>query len=88
MQNWIKQKYKFNRHRTASVDSVEIESIEDFRRILDVGRRGILAKGKGLKKIDLELKVKEKMCELTGPDGCVLEFKKMSVRELGDGKTA
>ncbi len=79
LQNWIKQKYKFNRLDAVNVDSVEIESIEDFRRVLEIGRRGILAKGKGLNKIDFELKVKEEMCELTGPDGCTLEFKKMRV---------
>jgi hypothetical protein len=88
LQNWLKLKYRFNGNRRVDVATAGIESVEDFRRVLEVGKRGILARGRSLEKINFELKVDKKICTLNGPDGCSLEFNKMSIRELNDGKTA
>lgn len=67
---------------------IEAAGIEDFRRVLELGRRGILGSGRGLARIGYELEVGDEVRGVSGNGDCVLEFRDMLIRELRNGKRA
>ena len=85
---WVAAKQRFNERGEADVAQVQADTVEDFMRVLELGRRGILADGKTLRKLDYRVKTGKKMDELSAPNGCKLEFIEMKLVESNNGKNA
>ena len=88
LQRWVAEKYRFNAAGKVDLAGVEVEAVDDFMRLLELGRRGILSEGKSLEKLDYRLETGAGMCEVTAPDGCKLQFMEMKLVELKNGKNA
>jgi len=62
LRDWVKFKFTAEQLKNGvKIDSGSFSGIEDFQKILQLGKKGILGKGKKLKKIGLKLKVKENL---------------------------
>ncbi len=88
LRGWINLACRFNDRGEADIARMEISAVEDFMRVLELGRRGILTEGKTLRKLDYQLKTGRKMKELVSPEGRKLEFIEMKLVELKNGKNA
>jgi hypothetical protein len=82
LQQWIESKFTGEKLKTGvPLDSAQFSGIEDFRNIMNVGKKGILGQGKALRKINFELDIGKEFTEVRD-ERRSLGFRDTLIREV------